>query len=181
MVFATLSWISNSTKSIVDPSLSTQTTLCALLNPEILSARPTSHGFKEIHNSGNVTLESISTVVDNLALAMTDSARSEPYPGVHHIPGTICESTICIKFNWPWFYFPAARVALTAISLASITSVTTSKESESSIWTLSILPLVYGRDTESDHSIFGESAEEIKHNTKTDMLIFGQRRRAMGI
>jgi len=54
-----------------------------------------------IYNSWNATFASISATMENVALAITDSARADQYPIVIHVYGIVWESTICTEFDWP--------------------------------------------------------------------------------
>jgi hypothetical protein len=74
---------------------------------------------QNLYNSGLASFESISNIMDNVAMAITDSARAQPFPGVSYVSGTIWHTTICTEFNWPWLIFPAALIILAALSLAS--------------------------------------------------------------
>ncbi|KAF2735087.1 hypothetical protein EJ04DRAFT_601816 [Polyplosphaeria fusca] len=126
---------------------------------------------ENLYNSGNASFDSISRVMDNLALAITDSARAVPYMDVTHVPGTVLETTICSEFDWPWLCFPATLVLLTAVSLASITFATTPKSGEPPIWKSSILPLIYGRRARTDGVISSNSLEEMSVSAKEDILV----------
>ncbi|KAH8714831.1 hypothetical protein GQ44DRAFT_775999 [Phaeosphaeriaceae sp. PMI808] len=75
---------------------------------------------QNLYNSGNATFKSISAVMDNLALAITDT--------------------------------------------------TTPREGEPPVWKSSILPLVYGRVSEFDDRVYGDSVKDMEQNAKKDML-----------
>jgi hypothetical protein len=126
---------------------------------------------QNLYNSGNATFETISAVMDNLALAITDSARAQPYPILRYVPGTIWESTICTEFNWPTICFPAALIALTAIALTFIMSATTHSEDEPPIWKSSILPLIYGRVAGPESNGYENTVNEMDNSAKKDMLV----------
>jgi hypothetical protein len=83
--------------------------------------------------------------MDDVAVAITDAARTQPYPTLRYVPGTVWETTVCNEFNWLWLCFPAALIALAALALASITSATVPHDGEPPVWKSSILPLLDGR------------------------------------
>ena len=126
---------------------------------------------QNLYNSGNASFESISALMENLALAITDSARAQPYPSVSLVPGTVWESTVCTEFNWPWICFPAALVAFTAFALASITSATAANNDKPPIWKSSALPLVYGQVIGPNYSVAGSTLKEMECNAKNDILV----------
>lgn len=82
-------------------------------------------------HGGYASFDNISNVVQDLALAMTDSARDPLQGKVEYARGTAWGTVVCTEFDWPWLCFPAALVLLTAISLASVTSATTRKKHQS--------------------------------------------------
>jgi hypothetical protein len=124
---------------------------------------------QNLYNSGNATFASINEVMENVALAITDSVRMQPYPGVHRVPGTIWESTVCTEFNWPWMCFPAALIILTAIALGSTMSTSARKDGPP-IWKSSILPLVYGQVDGIDSTACRDSVNEMERSAKQDIL-----------
>jgi hypothetical protein len=111
---------------------------------------------QNLYNSGLASFESISNTMDNVAMAITDSARAQPFPGVSYVPGTIWHTTICTEFNWPWLIFPAALIILAALSLASTTLWIAWDQDKAPVWKSSILPLILqdelGRRTSTESS-----------------------------
>ncbi|OAL52627.1 hypothetical protein IQ07DRAFT_678572 [Pyrenochaeta sp. DS3sAY3a] len=128
---------------------------------------------EDLYKSGDATFASIAEVMENLALAITDSVRMQEYPGVRHVPGTIWESTVCTDFNWPWISFPAALVALTMLSLAMITSETApSRDGKAPpIWKSSILPLVYNRFSHEDGDIEPGPLMTMRSRARKELLV----------
>jgi hypothetical protein len=126
---------------------------------------------QNLFNSGNASFESISTTMDNVAMAITDSARAQPFPGISYVPGTIWNTTICTEFNWPWLIFPAALILLAAASLASITFLNAWSLDGAPIWKSSILPCILRDERDGKMSTKSSSMNDLKQVAKESDLI----------
>jgi hypothetical protein len=127
-----------------------------------------------LYNSGNATFDSISTIVSNFALAMTDGARVQPYPQLRHVPGTVWESTLCTEFSWPWLCFPAVLVVLTILALGCTISATGHQKDRPPLWKSSILPLLDGRVIGPGEIAFADSLDDMGRNAKNDSMVLEQ-------
>lgn len=126
---------------------------------------------QNLFNSGNASFGTISSVVENLAVSLTDSARAQPYVGVSSVPGTIWSSTLCTEFNWPWIWFPVILVALTVYSLTSITLRTAIDQDDPPVWKSSTLPIIFGQEAGMDSTPYGKSMDELSAAAKEHGLI----------
>jgi hypothetical protein len=127
---------------------------------------------QNLYNSGKATFESISATMDSVALAITDSARAQPFPGISYVPGTIWKTTICTEFNWPWLIFPSVLIILAAVSLASITIWNAWDKDGVPVWKSSILPFILQGEREGGLSTVGSSIGDLEHDAmKKDLLL----------
>jgi hypothetical protein len=126
---------------------------------------------ENLYNSGRATFESISTTMDNVAMAITDSARAQPFPGISYVPGTIWKTSSCTEFNWPWLIFPAALIILAAASLASITLSDAWSRDGAPMWKSSILPFILRDERERGLSTDSSSLKDLKQIAKENNLI----------
>jgi hypothetical protein len=118
---------------------------------------------QNLFNSGNASFESISTTVANIAMAITDSARVQPFPSVSYVPGTIWTTTICTEFNWPWLIFPAALIILAAGSLASIAMWDAWGPYGPPVWKSSLLPFMLRDEQNREMSTKGSSIKDLEY------------------
>jgi hypothetical protein len=126
-----------------------------------------------LYHRGNATFETISTTMDNVAEALTDSLRlgsiAEYGLNINNtVNGTVWQSAVCTEFNWLWLLFPAVLIALTIISLGLMIASTASGGEQTPIWKSSILPFFYLSNASARAELHPLSLEGMKRAAKRE-------------
>jgi hypothetical protein len=77
-----------------------------------------------LHETGNITFDSVNQRIQGLATAMTTIVRT--YGGgarfdtnhPEYAIGTVWRNTTCMYIRWSWITFPSAMIGLTGVFLA---------------------------------------------------------------
>ncbi|KAH7077370.1 hypothetical protein FB567DRAFT_535119 [Paraphoma chrysanthemicola] len=128
------------------------------------------------YNRGNATFDSISTIMDGVATAITDSLRlgSIAQYGLNvnnTVNGTVWRSDVCTEFNWRWLLFPASLIVLTLVSLVSIMAASAYDVHKTPVWKSSILPFLYLRRSEMFTDLPSDSLQEMKKAAREEQVV----------
>ncbi|KAK6075632.1 hypothetical protein SCUP234_07721 [Seiridium cupressi] len=97
-------------------------------------------------NSRNASVESVSTVMVNVATALTNRLRAigqdfSGQPTLAH--GTAMQVLVCTEVNWPWLAFPVGMVLSTTALLVGMTARDFFSKEAFPVWKSSLLPLLH--------------------------------------
>lgn len=111
------------------------------------------------YNNGNATFRFVNDTVNNLTTSITNRWRllgqnsfiqqdgNVTYADPGLVYGTVWQTGICTKFQWPWLMLPAILLAGTALLLIGTMVVGCRDKQAQPIWKYSILPpLLWGLD-----------------------------------
>lgn len=105
-----------------------------------------------LQQGGNATLDTVSSIVDDFALAATNMFRpvgsslyyGDWYNGTASVTlGTVYTTEVCVRFQWRWLLLPACLLTLNALLLLATLLVDGFSSKRRPIWKSSLLPLLY--------------------------------------
>ncbi|KAK9774088.1 hypothetical protein AB5N19_06921 [Seiridium cardinale] len=108
---------------------------------------------ESLWNSRNASVESVSTVMANVATALTNRLRAigqdfSGQPTLAH--GTAMQVLVCTEVNWPWLAFPVGMVLATSALLVGMIARDFFSKEAFPVWKSSLLPLLhYGLEEQS--------------------------------
>lgn len=101
-----------------------------------------------LFHGGRLTAETISADMERIALAISNRMRvvgTDAYRNhAGFAPGTVIQTTVCLRLDWPWLVLPAALVVLTGCLLVWVVMTAMSSQADGHpVWKSSALAVFF--------------------------------------